>query len=112
MLRPVAVELEPVLDIVRVGLRQSRLDHEFEESLLQPRAGEAGGFVEGDRAAQSLVAVMAHSSRQKVFDGPQVEDLLFFRALYQLLQPVEANGRSQIQQRPRYRGDGNAFPRC
>ena len=58
-LRPVAVELEPLLDVVRPRLRETSLEAQLQESPLQTGPGEAGGLVERDRFAQPCMAVMA-----------------------------------------------------
>jgi len=70
ILGPVAVELEPVLEVIRVRPRKARGDDELQEPLLQARAREARGRIERDRRPQPLVPVMPHGPRQQLFHRP------------------------------------------
>src|SRR6478672_3523497 len=109
MLRPVAVELEPLLDKVGVRLRKTGLQHQFEKPLLQARASEAGRPVERDRPAQPRMSMVADGTRQKVFDRAQIEQPQLFRSLDELLKPIEGDRRRHIEQRPRHSRDRNAL---
>jgi hypothetical protein len=57
------------------------------------------------------VAVVTNGASEELFNRPEVEQLQVFAALDHLLQPLEANGRREVQQRSREGRDRDVVPK-
>jgi len=110
VLRPVTVELEPVLEVVHARSRKAGGENELQEPLLQARAREARRCVERDGRPQPLVPVMPHGPRQQVFHRPQVEQAQFFGPLQHPLQPLGADVGGHVEEGSCKGGDRDPLP--